>query len=252
MDPLTIGLLGGGASLLGSIFSSSTSASNTQAQIQASEQQQATQNAFTERMSNTAYQRASADMTKAGLNPMMMFGSGSAASTPAGSSIQAPMPQTKSPLADLGSNVGQVVNGAIQAKTFDKLTQEIANLQTDQALRTSQDITERMRPADIAANVGLKEAETRTILKKMPSAELEGTTAKDVLDTLPAWLRQSMNVGAYTGGKVDKALSPVTDVFNTLTNSALKRKGLELLGKRSDLNAAEFENKYGYHPSDRN
>lgn len=47
---------------------------------------------FQERMSNTAYQRATADMKAAGLNPMMMFGgSGGAASSPSGGQANIPV-----------------------------------------------------------------------------------------------------------------------------------------------------------------
>lgn len=47
-------------------------------------EQAALQREYEREMSNTAYQRAAADMRAAGLNPYLMYGSGSAASTPSG------------------------------------------------------------------------------------------------------------------------------------------------------------------------
>lgn len=73
------------------------------------------QERFQEQMSGTAYQRARADMTAAGLNPLLMAGGGGA-STPAGSAI--PMQNA----------VGAGATGAIEAATakeqIGKLTAE--------------------------------------------------------------------------------------------------------------------------------
>lgn len=144
MEPLTAGLITGGGSLLSSVFTGLTSAGNTQAQIQAQEgmqlqsQQYNAQQAqlnrdFQQQMSSTAYQRSTADMEKAGLNPAMMFGSGGAASVPGGSAASVgtpsvPTPQKVSPFAGIGDAMSKAVGTAIQAKTFEQMTQQIANM----------------------------------------------------------------------------------------------------------------------------
>lgn len=71
-------VIGGGLGLAGSIYQAETARKAAREQM-----------AFQERMANTAYQRAVEDMRKAGLNPMLAFMKGGAA-TPAGASWQPP------------------------------------------------------------------------------------------------------------------------------------------------------------------
>lgn len=208
MFPLISGLMSGGASLLGSIFSADTSAQNTQAQIAASQQQQQTQNAFSQQMSNTAYQRASSDMKAAGLNPMMMFGSGSAASSPSGSSIQVPMPQTKSPLGDIGQNVKQALDAAVTAKTMDKMTDEIANLQATRGYTTaSTDVErERLKTQEALTHKTSYEATARQL--DLMGHRFSAKSAEDLLG-MPDWLRSAAVRGGFLGGKASDVVAPI-------------------------------------------
>lgn len=247
MNPLLGGLITGGASLLGNLFSANTSAANTQAQIAAQEgmlsqteqfnaqqagqaqqfsaNMQQRQMGFEEQMSGTAYQRAAMDMKMAGLNPAMMFGGGGAASTPAVASPSGistavgvpsvPMPQNRSPLGDLGAAASQAVNSAVAVKTFDRMTQEISNMQTDQALDKAKTVTEWQRPGQIDAEKLATDVARRLNEERIPPAALEAQSAKDVMQTfgdnagaLPSWLRQTINASTWLGDRLMNAISP--------------------------------------------
>jgi len=101
------------------------------------------QMAFQERMSNSAYQRAMADMKAAGLNPMLAFMKGGADS-PGGSSASMtpasrPTATVSNSLAHLGEGVKTGVNSALaavqQATDIEKTQAEIRSVDTDTAYK---------------------------------------------------------------------------------------------------------------------
>lgn len=132
MDPATglvvAGGIGGVLNYLGG------SSARAQAKEQAQQQMD-----FQERMSSTAYQRATKDMQAAGLNPALMYGSGGPESTPSGAS--APIQNI---LGDAADEVTHSASDAIRLqKDIDETESRISlnseSAKTEQSTRFLQD-----------------------------------------------------------------------------------------------------------------
>lgn len=174
LDKVFGGMIGGpelqaGSALLGYFGTKQGTSAQNYANARQAEQAMA----FEERMSNTAYQRAMADMKAAGLNPMLAYSKGGA-STPSG--FQARMENTQAQALNSAMVASQIEMNRAQARK----TSAEANVITETGLPKAQaEIDLLKRQADKAfADAGLsrsamyeREAQTRKFEQEIVNAK---------------------------------------------------------------------------------
>lgn len=157
---------------------------------------------FQERMSNTAYQRATVDLEEAGLNRILALGSPS--TTPAGSVAQPPDYSGVASSAVSGFRAGQDrrrlkedIKSMKETRTKDRTQSEsnIANAELSRMLKFKAHMDGNL--AQVSASNVMSQTKLRNVEAALASYELNAARQKSIIDGSPAgrgmsWVRRMM------------------------------------------------------------
>lgn len=201
-------LIMGGSSLLGGILANDANRDIAQQTTAANMAEAQTNREFQERMANSAYQRAMADMRAAGLNPMLAFSQGGA-SSPSGSTGQA----VKSEMRDA---LTPAISSALQAKSLDA---QIDKIRSDVDVnKATIDLTSQKKMESVASalqatsQAKLNEANRKNIESMAPYHHVKGRVAGRIEEILDAAKNATPDIQGL--GK------KMTDLFDGASSSA--------------------------------
>lgn len=179
------GIVGGLSSLVGGIMTNNASKDIAQQANQFSAQQTQAQMDFQERMSNTQYQRAVADLKAADLNPMLAYTQGGAG-TPTGAAAVGQQAQLHNPAAGLASSAATMANIKAdleqkEANTVESISRTGVN-DEDRKLKNAQTLLTILESDKVPYQI--KQIASQTLLQDAQRTGANAIEAANRMDTL--------------------------------------------------------------------